>query len=290
MFRLGKIKSAAEGFLSQYRTDSPASYAAAQQAVGGLLILDGFVGIDNPLGNSKRSGIFGSLIGIGLGLVFIFGTGFFANLTGINKLTAVTTATVTGVSQPSYTKDSNGNSSSSCTAQAKYTVGGKEYAKTASSGSSSACSLSAGQKIDINYDPNNPGAWAYDLNTVKTVLKIFPIVGAIVAVVSLFTFFIRLLSIIFGWKILMSGRALAKTLPAGTDLSTIKNELRQNFAQHLFSFGTGNVPPPAQPVQPQFAAQPAPTPQAAPPTTQPITPPTVQPPAEPPQPPTSTPQ
>ncbi len=50
MFRLGKIKSATEGFLSQYETANPASYAAALQAVGGLLILDGFVGIDNPLG------------------------------------------------------------------------------------------------------------------------------------------------------------------------------------------------------------------------------------------------
>ncbi len=34
MFRLRKIKSAAEGFLNQYNTGSPASYAAAQEAVG----------------------------------------------------------------------------------------------------------------------------------------------------------------------------------------------------------------------------------------------------------------
>lgn len=294
MFRLGKIKSAAEGYLGQYRTSSPASYAAAQQAVGGLLILDGFIGIDNPLGNNKRSGIFGSLIGIVVGLVFVFGTGFFGNLMGINKLTATTTATVVGVSQPSTTTDSDGSSSSSCTAQAKYMVDGKEYTQTASSGSSSACSLTAGQKIDINYDPNNPGAWAYDLATVKTVLKIFPIVGAIVAITSLFTFIIRLLSIIFGWKLLKSGRALAKTLPAGTDLSTMKNEIRQNFAQHLFSFGSGNVQPLTQQAQPQVAAQPPAVPQqpiSTPPYTAPQTQPqpTVQP-TETPKPPTNTPQ
>ncbi len=243
MFSLGKIKSAADSFLSQYKTDNPASYAAAQQAVGSLLILDGFIGIDNPLGGKKRSGIFGSLIGVVVGLVIVFGTGFIGNLFGINKLTSTTTATVVGVSQPSTTSNVNDNSDSggSCTLQAKYTVNGKEYTQTAQSGSSSACALTTGQTIEVNYDPNNPGAWAYDLNTVKTVLKIFPIVGAIVAVTSLVTFVIRLLSIIFGWKLLKSGRALAKTLPAGTDLSTIKNEIKQNFAKNLFSFGAGNT-------------------------------------------------
>ena len=94
MFRLGKIKSAAEGFLGQYKSDNPASYAAAQQAVGGLLILDGFIGIDNPLGNNKRSGIFGSLIGVVVGLVFVFGTDLIGILFVITKLTATPTRTV----------------------------------------------------------------------------------------------------------------------------------------------------------------------------------------------------
>lgn len=265
MFRLGKIKSAAESFLSQYKMRSPASYAAAQQGVGGLLILDGFIGIDNPLGNKKRSGIFGTLIGIVVGLLFVFGTGFIGNLMGINKLTATTSAKVVGVSQPTTTTNSEGSSSSSCTAQAKYMVGGKEYTQAASSGSSSACSLTAGQTININYDPNSPGAWAYDLNTVKAVLKIFPFIGAIVAIISLFTFIIRLLSIIFGWKLLKNGRAMAKTLPAGTDLSAMINEIRQNFAQHLFSFASGNVQPPSQQSQPQVATQPTTVPQLQPP-------------------------
>ncbi len=259
-----------------------------------MLIVDGFIGIDNPLGSNKRSGIFGSLIGIVFGIVFIFGTGFIGNLIGINKLTATTTATVVGVSQPSTTTSSDGSSNSSCTAQAKYEVGGKEYTQTASGGSSSACSLTAGQKIDINYDPNNPGAWAYDLATVKTVLKIFPIVGAIIAVTSLFTFIIRLLSIIFGWKILQSGRALAKTLPAGTDLSTIKNEIRLNFAQHLFGLGGGNLQPKIPLTQPQPIPQPSTPPQPIGPVQTTATPQnqaqvTVQP-TEAPKPPTDTPQ
>lgn len=273
------IKGHAEQFLGNYKQENPATFAAAQQAIGGLLILDGFVGIGNPLGGKKRSGIFGSLMGVVVGLVFVFGTSFIGNLFGLNKLTAATTATVANVSQPTYTNNTGSNNSSggsSCTVQARYTVDGKEYIQTASSGSSSACSLTQGQTININYNPNSPGAFAYDLNTVKTVLKIFPIVGAIVAVTSLVTFTIRLFSIIFGWKLLKNGRALAKTLPAGTDLSTIKNEIRQNFAKSVFGMGgnsqTLTQPAPAQTPQP---AQPLQTPQPA----QPVQPP--QPPQQP---------
>lgn len=236
------VKNNAQQFLGNYKQNNPATFAAAQQAIGGLLILDGFIGIDNPLGGKKRSGIFGSLVGIIVGLVFVFGTGFIGNLFGINKLTATTTATVVGISQPIYSNTDNNNNSGggSCTLQARYTVNSKEYTQTSSSGSSSACSLTQGQTININYDPNNAGHWAYDLNTIKTVLKFLPIIGGIVAITSLVTFAIRLLSIIFGWKLLKSGRALAKTLPAGTDLSTIKNEVRQNFAKSVFGMGGKN--------------------------------------------------
>lgn len=240
------LKNSASSFLDQYKQKSPATFAAAQQAVGGLLVLDGFIGIDNPLGGKKRSGIFGSLVGIVVGLVFVFGVGFIGNIFGINRLTATTTAKVVSVSQPSITSsdpNSNNNSGGSCFVQATYTVDDKEYTQTASSGSSSACALTVGQEISINYDPNNPGSWAYDLATVKTVLMAFPLVGAFVVLTSLFTFAVRLVSIIFGWKLVRNGRALAKTLPAGTDLSTIKNEIKQNFAKSVFGMGGGGDAP-----------------------------------------------
>ncbi len=242
-----RIKNQAQQFLGGYKQDNPATFAAAQQAIGGLLILDGFIGIDNPIGGKKRSGIFGSLIAVIIGLVLVFGIGFIGNLFGINKLTATTTATVVSVSQPTSTTSSDNSSSDvSCTPQAKYTVNGNEYTQTSSMGSSSACSLTSGQTISINYDPNSPGAWAYDLNALKTVLQIFPVVGAIIVITSLVTFVIRLVSIIFGWKLLKSGRALAKTLPAGTDLSTIINEVRQNFAKSVFGIGGNNNETPVQ--------------------------------------------
>ncbi len=254
MYRLGKIKTAAESFLNQYKASSPASYSAAQQAVGGLLILDGLTGIDNPLGGNKRGGILGALIGIAGGLFFMFGTGFVGNLSGVNRFTANTAATVVAVNQP--VSSTNNSTGGACSAQATYTVDNKEYTQTSSIGTSSACALTAGQTIEITYDPNNPGAWAYEVTIVKTALNVFPIGGAIVTIMSLFTFVVRLLSIIFGWKILKSGRALAKTLPAGTDLSTIKNEISQHFVQQLFGFGGGNAQPITQQTQPQAMAVP----------------------------------
>lgn len=48
------IKGRAGQFLGNYKQQNPATFAAAQQAVGGLLILDGLVGIDNPLGGKKE--------------------------------------------------------------------------------------------------------------------------------------------------------------------------------------------------------------------------------------------
>lgn len=153
-------------------------------------------------------------------------------------MTATTTATVVSVSQ-STSSSSSSNSGDTCTVQARYTVNGQEYTQTASSGSSSACSLVQGQTININYDPNSPGAFAYDLGTVKTALNIFRFAGALVVVTSMITFTLRLLSIVFGWKLVQSGRALAKTLPAGTDLATIQNEIKENFAKSVFGIGAG---------------------------------------------------
>jgi hypothetical protein len=278
--RLGKVKAAAQGYLDQYKQQDPAAYAAAQQAIGGVLILDGLIGIDNPFEGRKRSGIFGSLIGIFMGTVFLFVPMIFNGISGLNKMTATTTATVVSIKQDT---SSSSDSGSSCTAVAQYDVDGKQYQQQSSFGSGSFCGLTPGSTIPISYDPNNPGAWGYQVQMISNIMKIFPIAGAIVAISSFVTFIIRLLSIYFGWKLLQSGRALAKTLPAGTDLNTVIAEIKRGFTQHLFNFGGGTAPasmaqpaagmPAAPPVapQPQQVQQPyAQAPQQVPPAAPPI--------------------
>jgi hypothetical protein len=260
---LGNLKKDAQNYLNQYKSRDPASYAAAQQAIGGVLILDGFIGIDNPFGGKDRPGIFGSLVGIALGVVFLFAPTIFNHISGINDMTATTTATVVSVHQET---SSSNDSGSSCSATAKYTVDGKEYNQASSFGSGYFCPLTPGSTIPINYNPNNPGAWGYKIKTISSFVKIFAWVGLFAIVMSSFTFIVRLLSIIFGWKLLKSGRNLAKTLPPGTDLGTIISEVKSDFTKTLFNFGGANMF--AQP-----APQPAtPTPQPASPAPQSVQP------------------
>jgi len=241
------LKQSAVSFLEQYKTKGPASYAAAEQAVGLILITDGFIGIENPFGSKKRPGIFGTISGIILGAIFMFIPNFFGNMSGINNMTNVTPATVVSVGSANHTRNSNSNSNSqaSCSLTVSYSVNGKEYSNQSPISSSDNCSLSAGQIININYNPANPGSWAYGAKTTSNFLKIFFWAGLLVVISSTIKFFIRLLSIIFGWKLLKDGRRNAASLPSDTNLQTMIGEIRQNFIASIFGFGaaqSGNMP------------------------------------------------
>lgn len=58
------LKQKAINFLEPYKAKGSATYAAAEQAIGAILITDGFIGIENPFGQKNRPEIFGSLMGI----------------------------------------------------------------------------------------------------------------------------------------------------------------------------------------------------------------------------------
>ena len=270
---LGNLKNQAVSFLDQYKNQSPAAYAAAQQAIGGLLIFDGFFGIPHPFGGGKRPGIFGAAFGIVAGVVFLFIPTIFNTMSGINKMTATTNATIVSVSQPqSTTTDSNGSqhTSTSCTAVATYTVDGKQYTQSSSFGSSGMCSLSQGELTQINYNPNSPGQWGTGVKAISSVVKLFFYAGIFVIISSFVLTVIRLLSIIFGWKLLKSGRKLAKTLPPGTDTSTSIREIENAFKTALFGFNASSNDQPNQmqnPMQqsaPMYGQPSAPSPVNAP--------------------------
>jgi hypothetical protein len=97
--------------------------------------------------------------------------------------------------------------------------------------------LVQGQTITINYDPTNPGSWIYGANTIKDFLWIFFFAGILSLAYSIILFFIRLFSIIFGWKLLKDGRKNASNLPEGTNLQTMVDEIKQNFTANIFGFG-----------------------------------------------------
>lgn len=259
------LKKHAISFLEQYKQQSPATLAAAEQAIGAVLIADGLIGIDNPFGGKKRPGIFGAFGGIFFGILFLFIPSFFGNVSGIKNMTATTTATVQSVGM-----SSNSSSSSTCPLTVHYTVNGKEYTNQSSMSSSSYCSLTAGQTITVNYNPDNPGAWAYDVKSVSGILMIFFFAGLLVILSSIVTFVIRLLSIIFGWNLVRDGRKLAATLPPDTNFQTIVNEIKQNFIKNVFNFGGMTQAPSMMPTNsftsPQPPVQPLQNPPYTPPT------------------------
>ena len=239
------LKQQAEAFLEQYKQKEPAVYAAAEQAIGGLLITDGLFGIPNPFGGKKRPGIFGAVGGVLMGVVLLFVPVFIGNISGINSMTATTSATVVSVGIPSPTTSSNANGGTACSLTVSYSVNGTQYTKPSALNSSSNCALTQGQVITINYNPANPGSWAYGTKTIGMFLWIFFGVGILIIIASAITFVIRLLSIIFGWKILKDGRKNAAALPADTNFQTMVEEIKKNFVGSVFGFGGTATPPPS---------------------------------------------
>jgi hypothetical protein len=231
------LKQDAINFLEPYKTKEPATYAAAEQALGAILMTDGFIGINNPFGRKQRRGIFGTIGGIILGVILMFVPTIFGNLSGINSMTATTSATIVSVGPASYTRSAKGSSGSSCPLTASYSVNGQAYTQQSAINSSSYCSLTPGQVIIINYNPSSPGAWVYGAKTISYFLQIFFWTGVLFLISSIITFFIRLFSIIFGWKLLKDGRKNAANLPAGTNLETMIEEIKRNFISSIFGFG-----------------------------------------------------
>ena len=239
------LKQDALNFLEKYKTKEPATYAAAEQAIGAILILDGFIGIDNPFGRKKRRGIVGTMGGVILGIIFMLIPTIFGSVTGINTMTATTSATIVSVGPASYTKNSSG-SSAACPLTVSYLVNGQQYTNPSTFSTSSNCALTSGQVININYNPANPASWAYATKTINTFLKIFFWAGLLVIISSIITFFIRLFSIIYGWKLLKDGRRNAANLPPGTNMQTMIEEIKKDFTTSIFGFGNAQsipVPP-----------------------------------------------
>jgi hypothetical protein len=251
------LKQHAVNFLEPYKTKEPATYAAAEQAIGAVLIADGLFGISNPLGRNKRRGILGTITGMILGIVFMFIPWFIGTMSDINNMTATGPASVVSVGEMVIDHSANSHGGGTCALTVQYTVDGQNYTKPSPMSSSDFCSLSQGQTITINYDPSNPSAWVYGAEKIKLFGYIFFGAGLLVLISSIITFFIRLFSIIFGWKLLKDGRKNAAMLPPGTNLSTIISEIKQNFTSSIFSFGgvesaitsalTQNQPPAPQP-------------------------------------------
>jgi hypothetical protein len=189
---LSGLLGSLSGQIQQGARDPGGFYRGHRQgidaAAGGALLVDGLVGL--PTGRGNRSGVFGSMGGIVIGLVFV-AVGLFLSSTMKTpaNMTATITGTVTSVNvSHSTTTSSNGSrrDNTACSPVAGFEVGGKTYTASTQIGTSSCPPV--GQPIVVAYDPASPA-----LNTIPTkggvsfLPWIFGGAGALVAVASLFS-------------------------------------------------------------------------------------------------------
>lgn len=165
---------------------------------GGALIADGLIGF-----GKNRQGIFGSLVGIFVGIGVALGVGVFlapAMLEQSSIATPVPTqATVLQVdrlvSQADPT-DRSSSSSVSCAVVLGYSTSEGQSVEAATPySSSSLCSFVVGQTVAITYDATNVGRFQGLDPTGETVQGWFPYifigVGVIIALSSAWTFLLR---------------------------------------------------------------------------------------------------
>jgi len=177
------------GQMKQVAGDPQGFYRGHRQgidtAAGGALLVDGLVGLPTPNGN--RGGVFKSLTGVFVGLVFV-AVGFFtfASMRTPANMSATADGTVTIVHQSqgsSTSTRSGGRSGPTCTPVAGFVVDGKPYTATASGGVSP-CPWTVGQPVTVAYDPASP---ASAMIPSKGFTQFLPGVGALVAVGGLFS-------------------------------------------------------------------------------------------------------
>ena len=277
----GKIDQAKQ-VLNEYESRDPHLAGQIRRGVGGVLIADGLVGLENPFdGKKTRPGILGSLIGIIFGVPFLF-IGLFIAGTGADT-DSVTTGTVSQLSV-----SNSGDSGPTCTITATYKVDGKEYVKTAAISSSGDCSKSVGTPVEVKYNSANPAEAEVGPSSFWFGL-IFVGAGLLVMVTGILTFLIRAASIIFGIMIYRSGSKMVAANPArssDTDIAATVGQAKEKITNFIvgkraggYSGFLGNLVPqtPGETPQPHsfnpggFAPQGQPT--GATPTPQPSGPP-----------------
>lgn len=165
---------------------------------GGALIADGIVGF-----GKNREGIFGSLIGVVVGVTIAVGVGLFLAPAWFEQTTIAnpvpTQATVLQVERYINNSDPdnrNSSSSVSCAVVVEYTTAeGQKVEAVTPYSSGGLCSFAAGQAVAISYDASSVGKFQGLDPMGEQISGWFPWlivgVGLIIAVTSFWTFLLR---------------------------------------------------------------------------------------------------
>ena len=193
----------AQGIFQSVAGQAVAHKSGLSKVAGAALIADGLVGIDNPLSGRKRAGLFGSMAGMFIGVLFVvIGLLWLRPTVGDNWVTTTAAATDVQVSL-----DSKGSQTYSAT----YTYSDKAGVKhTIASTMSTGSRMSVGDTVDVAYDPNKPADASITSGLQGKAWMIFAGLGAILAVVSTLTLIMRVLTLWAGIALFLKGRKVAK--------------------------------------------------------------------------------
>lgn len=199
-------------------SEQPAARGAAKMTAGAVLVAEGLFGVvRNRLRRRGRGsgGVFGSAVGIVIGVVFIVVGSFMA--TDIDDEQR-TTGTVIDVDQ-----HVNDEGNTQYTPTYAYEVDGQEYSLRSSVSTSRQPSI--GSEVEIGYDPTDPNVAQRVDGIEGNFHLIFMGVGGLVVLISFVQLLISLALLIFGIKLFNDGRR--ERAEAGED--------KQGFFADLFS-------------------------------------------------------
>ncbi|WP_162598748.1 DUF3592 domain-containing protein [Nocardioides gilvus] len=219
-----EVVGKAKDVVAEYDAQSPHTAGQVRQAIGGLLIADGLVGLENPLGGRSRPGIFGHLFQALFGLIFVVVGVFVFSMTSADG-DATTTGTITDV------RTHTGDDSTTCSLRAEFWVDDIPYRAGTTHSSSSFCSENVGGTVDIRYDSANPADADIDEGSMLWFVLVFPAAGLLVMLPSLIGLAFSAAAIFFGWRLLRSGRAMSAANPPTSTDQGIVAEAKEKFIE-----------------------------------------------------------
>lgn len=231
MFKqIAKLKTGASDIVGRYEGGSPRTTGRVYQAVGGLLMADGLIGLKNPFNRSKsRPGIFGALVFFAIGVAVLIATPI---LMKIPEVDSVTIGSISRISEPRVDKD---DGSSTCSYYARYAVDGKQYTVNSRIGSSSTCNRQIGEPVEVQYLAATPSRGVLELGTQKAFRWGALAFGMLFLLIGIGTFLIRAITIFFGVKLFLRGRKLVKSSPPSeNDDGSIVSEAKDAFMDMRF--------------------------------------------------------
>lgn len=180
--------------------------SATKQAAGAAMVADGLFGLENPLdGKEKRVGIGGALFMALFGLVFMVG----GYLVGQSMFQAddgdvVVTGVIVDVTESTRRRDGRTSTTYSPVVSYADPATGESY--EVSTGWSSSSRPTIGDDVEVAFPPDNPAAGKILSRTGSWITWGVVALGAIIFLVGIGKFLVRLVTIGFGVKLFLDGR------------------------------------------------------------------------------------